>query len=152
MRQVFCMVHQEARIRAAEAVYMAREGSQVVISDKTRNTEQNALMWLWLTAFSKQLQWPVNGQLTYLQPDDWKNILSAAFRQESVRLAQGLDGGVIMLGCRTSQMGKREFAEFVTFIEAIAADKEVYLDPLEEISAVSQRAGLYDPDTGSVQP
>lgn len=65
---------------------------------ETRTQAQNRLMWPLLTEFSKQLEWPINGQMVEMTPDDWKDVLSAAFRGESVRLAMGLNGGVVMLG------------------------------------------------------
>jgi hypothetical protein len=63
-----------------------------------------------------------------MSPEEWKDVLSSAYRKESARLAMGLDGGVVMLGMRTSQMGKREFAEFIEFLQSVAADRDVELD------------------------
>ena len=105
----------------------APEGYVVTVKEPTRNLDQNALMWVLLDAFSKQLQWPVNGSMVKLEPDEWKDILSAAYRQESQRVAMGLSGGMVMLGFRTSKMTKREFAEFIEFIHATAADRGVQL-------------------------
>jgi hypothetical protein len=130
-KQTFRLVHLEARKRAAQAVAEAPEGQVVTISEPSRNLEQNALLWVYLTAFSKQLVWPVNGQMVKMDPDSWKEVLSAAYRKESARLAMGLDGGVVMLGMRTSQMGKREFAEFIEFIMSVAADRGVVLDEVK---------------------
>ena len=121
------LAHKTARMRAAQAVAEAPDGYIVTIKEPTRNLEQNSLLWVLLTAFSKQLQWPVNGRMVKMAPEDWKDVLSAAFRKETARLAMGIDGGVVMLGMRTSQMGKREFAEFVDFIHAVAADRGVSL-------------------------
>jgi hypothetical protein len=56
-----------------------------------------------------------------LSPEEWKDILSAAFRRETVRVAMGLDGGMVMLGARTSTMGKKEFSEWLDFLNATAA-------------------------------
>ena len=131
-KQTFRLVHLEARKRAAQAVAEAPEGQVVTISEPSRNLDQNALLWTWLTAFSKQLLWPVNGRMVKMDPESWKTVLSAAYRKESAQLAMGLDGGVVMLGMRTSQMGKREFAEFIEFILSVAADRGV---TLEEVKA-----------------
>ena len=131
MKKTFCLVHQQARMRAAQAVAEAPEGYVVTLSEPTRSLEQNSLLWLYLSAFAAQLEWPVNGRMQKLDAESWKDILSAAFQRESARLASGLDGGVVMLGMRTSQMGKRQFAEFVTFIQAVAADRGVVLDEVE---------------------
>lgn len=128
MKRTIILAHQTARMRAAQAVAESPEGYVVTISEPTRNLEQNSLLWVILTAFSRQLEWPVNGKFVRLTPDEWKDILSAAYRKESARLAMGLDGGVVMLGMRTSQMGKREFAEFIEFLQAVAADRGVTLD------------------------
>ena len=97
------------------------------MAEQTRNSEQNALLWLILTEFAWQLKWPVNGEFVTMTPTEWKDVLSAAYRKESARLAMGLDGGVVMLGLRTSQMGKREFAEFVDFLQSVAAGRGVEL-------------------------
>jgi len=98
---------------------------KVVIDELTRNNEQNALMWSLLECFSKQLQWVVNGQLVYLDSEEWKDILSAAFKNETQRIAMGLDGGMVMLGMRTSKMNKPQFSEFIEFIYSVGAEKNV---------------------------
>ena len=127
--KVFKLVHQQARENAAR--YVLREAPDdyvVTIKGPTRNLDQNALMWVLLEAFSQQLQWPVNGAMVKLEPEEWKDLLSAAYRQESQRVAMGLSGGMVMLGLRTSKMGRREFAEFIEFIQATAADRGVALE------------------------
>ena len=127
MKQTFVLSHELARRRAVAAVVNAPEGHVITVSEPTRNLDQNAALWPILQAFSDQLQWPVNGRACTLTPDEWKDILSAAFKAERVRLAMGLDGGVVMLGLRTSQMGKREFSDFLDFLNATAADRGVEL-------------------------
>jgi hypothetical protein len=39
----------------------------------------------------------------------------------------GMDGGMVMLGSRTSEFGKREFSEWLDFLNATAALREVDL-------------------------
>lgn len=127
-KRTFVMAHSEARRRAMSAVAEAPEGYVVTIQEPRRNLEQNALLWVLLTAFAEQLQWPVNGEKTKLAAEEWKDLLSAAYRRESQRVAMGLDGGMVMLGLRTSKMGKREFAEFLEFVMATAAHRGVSID------------------------
>lgn len=103
----------------------------LTIRPETRTEAQNRLMWPMLTAFSKQLEWPVNGRMVLMGPDEWKDVLTAAFMGEAVRLAMGLDGGVVMLGQRTSKFSKAKFSEFVEFLYATAADREVVLPTWE---------------------
>jgi len=128
MKRTFHLVHQQARMRAALSVSAAPDGYTVTISEPTRNLEQNALMWVYLDAFSKQLQWPVNGKLTRLTPEEWKAVLTSAFFQEAARVAMGINGGMVMLGVSTRSLGKREFAELIEFIQAVAADRGVELN------------------------
>ena len=111
-----------------QCVADAPEGWVVTVREPTRNLEQNALLWVMLGAFAKQLQWPVNGQMVSLEADEWKDLLSAAFKRESQRVAMGLDGGMVMLGMRTSKMGKAQFGEFLEFVQATAAARGVILD------------------------
>ena len=117
----------QTRALAVETVQNAPEGHIVSIREPNRTLEQNATLWRILTAFSGQLEWPVNGQMVKLEPEDWKDILSAAFKRERARLAMGLDGGVVMLGLRTSKMGKAEFSEFLDFLNAVAVERNVNL-------------------------
>lgn len=126
-KRVYILAHQTARDRAANDCLTAPEGWVVRISEPTRSLEQNAAQWPILDAFSKQLKWPVNGKLESITPEEFKDILTAAFRQEKVRLAQALDGGVVMLGVRTSHMFKHEFSEWLDFLHAVAADRGVDL-------------------------
>lgn len=117
--------HPEARQRAIEAVRSAPDGFAVKIGPASRSLDQNAMLWPLLEAFSQQLEWPVNGRMCKLEPEEFKDILSAAYRQETARLAMGLNGGVVMLGLRTSKMNKREFSEFLEFVMAVAIERQV---------------------------
>jgi hypothetical protein len=124
-KRVFIVgAHPMSRRNAVQAVQDAPDGFAVSIGEQTRNLDQNAAMWPILDAFSEQLQWPVNGKMTTLTAEEWKDILSAAFRKEQ-RVAMGLDGGFVMLGQRTSKFGKREFSEWLEFLHATAADRGV---------------------------
>jgi hypothetical protein len=118
---VFFLSHAQARMRAVAAVQGAPDGYRVTVQPPTRTTDQNAAQWPYLDAFSKQLQWPVNGRMVTMEPEEWKDVLTAAFQNETARLAMGLDGGVVMLGLRTSKMGKKRFSEWLEFLKATAA-------------------------------
>ena len=126
-KKQFRLVHAQARNGAMECIKQAPYGWHVTVQEATRSLDQNAKMWPILQAFSEQMLWPVNGRMVKMTPDEWKDVLTAAFRRESARLAMGLDGGVVMLGSRTSKMGVREMSEFIEFLQATAADREVDL-------------------------
>jgi hypothetical protein len=128
MKKVFILAHPEARARAAQALRDAPDGFAVAISEPTRSLDQNAAQWPILQAFADQLQWPINGRLQWLQPDDWKNVLTCAFKRESVRVAMGMDGGMVMLGSRTSTFSKAQFSDWLEFLHATAADRDVVIE------------------------
>lgn len=134
-KQKFTLAHDLARQRAIEAVKSAPVGFCVTVQEPTRNLEQNAALWALLSEFSRQLQWPVNGQMVKLEAEEWKDLLTAAFRQETARVAMGLNGGMVMLGARTSKMGKKEFGEFLEFVNATAADRGVNVDQGMRVAA-----------------
>lgn len=127
-KRPFVLVHSQARARAAQFCHEAPDGWMAVFSEPKRNLEQNAAQWPILEAFSKQLQWPVNGVMSWLTPEEWKDILTAAFEQDTKpRLAAGLDGGIVMLGRRTSEFSKAKFSDWLEFLHAVAAARDVKL-------------------------
>ncbi len=125
------MAHDMARKLARQAVQDAPEGYAVTISEPTRNLEQNSAQWPILQAFADQLQWPVNGKMEWITPEEFKDVLTCAFRRESVRVAMGMDGGMVMLGSRTSKFSKAQFGEWLEFLHATAADRGIDLQYTE---------------------
>lgn len=124
----FVLAHDVARQRAVEAVKTAPQGFSVKVAEPSRSLEQNAALWPLLQAFSEQKQWVVNGSLVSLSPDEWKDLLSASFTGETLRMAPLVGSpGMVVLGLRTSQMGKRRFSDFLDFINATAAELGVGL-------------------------
>ena len=89
------------------------------VCEERRNNGQNAAQWPILTAWAEQKEWPVNGAMTRLSAEEWKDILTAAFEGEtSPRIALGLSGGIVMLGRRTSRYGKKRFSEWLDWLNA----------------------------------
>jgi hypothetical protein len=131
MKKVYIMAHDMARKLARQAVQDAPEGYAVTISEPTRNLEQNSAQWPILQAFADQLQWPVNGKMEWITPEEFKDVLTCAFRRESVRVAMGMDGGMVMLGSRTSKFSKAQFGEWLEFLHATAADRGIDLQYTE---------------------
>lgn len=127
-RRVFILAHPEARRRALAYVAEAPDLYVVEVREQKRGLEQNAYLWVILQHFAEQLEWPVNGVMCKLSPEDWKDLLSAAYKRESQRVAIGIDGGMVMLGMRTSKMGRRTFAEFLEFVLSVAADRGVVIE------------------------
>lgn len=82
-----------------------------------RTVEQNAAQWRIFKAWSKQKEWLINGQKTFLHENDWKDILTATYEGEvAPRLAPGLYGGIVMLGRRTSEYEREKFSEWLDWL------------------------------------
>lgn len=90
----------------------------------TRSLVQNDLMWKMLSDISAQLQWPVDGKLSYLPEEDWKDVLSSGLKKEQ-RIAQGIAGGFVMLGQRTSKMKVSDMSDLIDLMGAFGAEHGV---------------------------
>ncbi len=110
-----------ARFKAAwdDACSHLRHGTAVRVTVEeckiTRTLEQNSRMWAMLTDISRQVKWPCDGKMQYLSPEDWKDILSAGLKKNQ-HVAQGIDGGFVLLGERTSKMTVGEMCELIEFM------------------------------------
>lgn len=92
---------------------------------KSRRTlDQNAKLWAMLGDIARQVQWPVNGVNQLLDAEDWKALMTAAARQE-VRMAAGVNGGVVMLGVSTKRMTVAELGDVIEFMYAFGAERNV---------------------------
>lgn len=92
--------------------------------DGTRTLSQNARLWAMLTDISEQVPWIVDAERVMMTPMDWKEVLSAALRQEQ-RIAKGINGGFVVLGMRTSKMKVAEMTDLMTLMEAFGAEHQV---------------------------
>lgn len=122
-KQIFRLVHTEARRRAAHACQSAPDGHVVTVAGPTRTLEQNAAQWPYLAGFAAQKQLCINGVMERVTEDDWKDVLTGCWNGE-MRMA-AFDGKIIMLPQRTSKMGKRVFSEWMEFLVAMAAQSGV---------------------------
>lgn len=91
---------------------------------ETRSDAQNRILWSILRDISKQVRWPVDGVLQWLTDEEWKDILTAGLTKHQ-RIAQGIEGGFVILGRRTSRMTVAELGDLVTLAHAFGGDKGV---------------------------
>lgn len=127
-RQVFVLSHPLARRNAAHACASAPEGYRVEIKPKTRSLAQNDMLWSILTDISRQVEFIVNGALVKVSPDEVKDILTAGLRRET-RMAMGIDGGMVLLGQRTSKMTVRELSDLIELAHAFGNERGVEWSP-----------------------
>lgn len=127
-KQVFQLSNPLARRNAARAIADAPDNYRVEIRPRTRSLDQNAMMWSILTDLSRQVDWMVNGVATKLEADEWKDVLSASLTQET-RMSQGIRGGIVILGQRTSKMSVRQMSELIELALSFGTEKGVRWSP-----------------------
>ena len=97
----------------------------VTIQPETRTLAGNRAQWPILNAIAAQVMWPVNGVQSQLTAEEFKIILTAAYRQEVPRVAMGVNGGLVMLGLRTREFKRDEWPEWMEFLKWFCAEKGV---------------------------
>lgn len=111
---------------AGEMIRKGLKGGDVllVLTRPTRSGEQNRKMWAMLRDVARQQRLMINGEMVWADPEDWKDVFTAGLRRET-RMAQGVDGGVVMLGMRTSRMRKAELSDLIELIYAYGEEWNV---------------------------
>lgn len=92
--------------------------------EEKRSNQANKLMWALLADISRQLEWCIDGKMQKCSKEDYKEILSAGLRREQ-RIAQGIDGGFVLLGQRTSKMTVKQMSELIEFIYWFCCEKNI---------------------------
>ena len=97
-------------------------------ADEIRTLLQNRTMWPRLHDIARQLDWPVmmDGRLVVRKLDatSWKHILTAGL-EKNQQLAQGIDGGWVLLGQSTSEMSVKKFCMLLDLIKLFGDSKQV---------------------------
>lgn len=125
MKRTYGLVHDEARRRAAKDCMEAPDGWMVTVSEPTRTLEQNSAQWPILQAFADQQQLCINGKMEWVTDEDWKDVLTALFKQE-MRVAV-VNGRMILLGQKTSKFSKKSFSDWLEFLHSMAVEMDVDL-------------------------
>jgi hypothetical protein len=76
-------------------------------------------MWDMLTAISKGVVW--DGEK--LTPDEWKDVVTAAIKKQ--RVVRGIEGGLVILGARTSKMKIKEMIEVIEYCEHFGGQRQI---------------------------
>jgi hypothetical protein len=116
--------------RTVKELFAAGLAARLTIQElkPNRTLDQNALMWSVLGDIARQVDWHCDGRMSKLEPEDWKDILTAGLRKHQ-RVAQGIEGGFVMLGQRTSKMTIAEMSELIELAHAFGAEHGVKWAP-----------------------
>lgn len=120
MKKTLTITGEVARKAICRHVLTADEGYIVTIAEPSRNLEQNAKMWAMLADLSAQTDWHGNK----LNPEEWKDLLSAGLVQSKV-VPNMTGNGFVILGQRTSKLSKSQFAALIELITAFAVERGV---------------------------
>ena len=120
-----------ARQLLRHALEGAPDGMVVTIQEPNRTLEQNTKMWALLHEVSVQVDW--YGQ--HLTPEEWKDVFTAALKRQKV--VPGIDGGFVVCGQSTSQMGKKAMAELMEVIYAFGSEKGVVFKDVVGLEGVA---------------
>ncbi len=124
-RALLVLNSRAVRERAAHWCMTAAPGTRVEFRKPTRTTDQNSLLWVYLTKVSSAQ--PGGRKLS---PDVWKALFMHACGH-AVQFEQGLDGSPFPLGFRSSKLTKAEMSDLLDFIGAWAAENGIALDDAE---------------------
>lgn len=117
-----------AAINEIDRQLAAGRDFDVEIREPKRTLDANACMWATLADISKQLQWGHfhrgKRMFDFMPPESWKAVLTAAFQVE-VDMADGIGGGVVMIGARTSQYSRKKMGDFLEFVHAFGNERDV---------------------------
>lgn len=109
-------------------VAKAPPGTLISFKKPCRSTDQNRLLWQRLGEISESMQWAGKR----LSSEDWKDLFTGAIRKCDV--VPGLEGGVVVLGLRTSSMSSTEMTALLDYISTFAAENGIKLSD-EEMAA-----------------
>ncbi|MBJ2625315.1 recombination protein NinB, partial [Salmonella enterica subsp. enterica serovar Agona] len=114
MKQLFLLRNEAIRNNAIDAILSLpiddKSPHEVHVKAPKRTKAQNDRMWPMLQDVSRQVLW--HGQR--LSQEDWKDIFTALWlktKKMEQRSVPGIDGGVVLLGVRTSKMRKASMTE-----------------------------------------
>ena len=138
VRATFILAHDMARANAARAVQAAPDGYMVQISEPTKKREQEEKYHAMIGDIAKQCEF-MGGKL---DADDWKRLLVDMFAKVMRDLGTPLhhDGRVIpsldyervvQLGIQTRDFWVREAADFIEYLYAFGAEKDVRFSAAE---------------------
>lgn len=113
-----------SRANAVNAVSIAPEGMVVTIAQKTRSSEQNALLHKLLSEIAKRKEFGGKKRT----PEQWKLIMVSGHSIATGRAAEvvpGLEGEFLNLRESTASMSVKRLSSLVEYVQAWAADNGV---------------------------
>lgn len=121
-RALMTLRTKDDRQRASNWVQKAPPGTRLEFKAPRRSLPQNDLLWQRLTDVARQKP-EYYGQ--HMSAEDWKDVFVAALRK--CRMLPGIDGGIVPVGLRSSDLTKEEFSDLLDLISHFAVNNNIKL-------------------------
>lgn len=89
-----------------------------------RTQAQNKLYWSIMTDLAEQVPVTIDGKKCRATKEDWSVILTAGLHKHQ-RIAEGIDGGIVFLSMRTSNMRIKDMQELIELAYHFGAERGV---------------------------
>lgn len=119
-KRIFRLVHEPARIGAANFAMHAPEGWVVTFAEPTRSLEMNAKLHAMLTDISRQAQYMGNARTV----EFWKGLFVSGWQiatEQKPEIVPGLEGEFINIRESTATMSGRKLSGVIEYVNAWAA-------------------------------
>jgi len=94
-------------------------GWTLIFQPPVRSNAQNDRLWAFLDDVAAQKEWGGKKRSS----EDWKDLFTACLRQQEI--VPGLEGGIVALGARTSEMSPEEMSDLLQLIETWGVQNNV---------------------------
>lgn len=128
-RALYLLNSREVRHRLAGWMMRLPDNTRVELREPKRTLPQNDRLWLLLTAVAAQAEWAGKKRTDI----EWKDLFTGAVKIAGggVEAVPGLEGGIMLLGLHTSEMGKAEMVDLQDYIEAWCAQNGVVIPEMK---------------------
>jgi hypothetical protein len=127
----------DTRATAKRWIDNAPDLTRITFKRNRRSLPQNDRMWAMLTDIATQATWHGKKRTTKV----WKDLFSAAVLTAAggIEVVPGLDGGIMLVGLRTSEMTVAQMADLITYMESWGAQNGVtFSDPESSASRAAE--------------
>jgi hypothetical protein len=121
-RAMMTLRTKDDRQRASSWVEKAPPGTRLEFKAPRRSLPQNDLLWQRLTEIARQRPEHFGHKMS---PEDYKDLFLGAMRK-GVALP-GIDGGIVLIGLRSSDLTKEEFSFLLDLISHFAFNNNIKL-------------------------
>ena len=123
------------KARAKAWIDKATQGWSIEFRAPIRSTDQNRRLWAFLDDIAAQQKWEGKKRSS----EAWKDLFSACLKTQEI--VRGLEGGIVALGARTSEMSPQEMSDLLQLIEAWGVQNGIVFTDTNTASGSERASG-----------